>query len=273
MKKSATTILSLFLLIFSSAALLSNPVHAGSSTNSSSGIGALVPDAKSQNKTSSPEYQQVTYANLYRLAWAMNIYKFSDTVALDNFLKISECKLYQNFYNNEFEWERIRKATREYFEKYDGKTSMYYEYVQPILLGRYDTSLQGFPVQESEKYAALKTLQLANYRNGDTSCGRVNLDRYKYPSSALLNIISPLSLTFIRVPKELAEEYIEWRGKEGVEKGYGRQAFIRFRVRVDSYGGMHPSSGGNEFIFNGRLMQIDVFADMDMLMPLYNQIF
>jgi hypothetical protein len=265
-----TTKFSFFAVLLSFLILSAPSAH---SADAQSDLGSLLPDAQSQKKQTGPDYLQMTYANLFRLAYALHVYKPSDTDALDSFLKISECKLYKNFYSNEFEWDKIRKATQTYFEKYDGQTSMYYEYVQPLMLGRYDPSLQGFPLQDAEEYVSLKALQLANFKVGDTPCGPLNVDAYKYPPSAAVNIISPLSLTFIRVSKELAEEYVAWRNKQGLSKSPVRQAYIRYRVRVDNYAGMQKVANGNAFIFNGRLMQVDVFADKEMLMPLYNQLF
>ncbi len=239
-------------------------------------IGGLLPQESNANRTvekAPPTYFQMNYANLFRLGLAWGMYKADDKDALDNYLKISECTLYNKFYRNEFEWEKIRKAARVYLDTYNKDVPMYYEYVQPLKLGRYDVALQGFPLEKAKDYMTLKTLQIANFKSGDTPCGLYGVDSSKYPSAGILNIISPLSLTFVRVPKELAERYIAWRAEQGLTNGNDRQAYIRYRVRIDTLDGKEKISGGYTYIFSGRLMQIDVFADKDLLMPLYNQLF
>ena len=108
---------------------------------------------------------------------------------------------------------------------------------------------------------------------GETSCGPIAVDKYKYPSTATLNLISPLSLTFVRMPKKQAEDYIAWRASAGLVNQKEREAYIRYRVRVDELDSVRKVAGKNSLVFNGRLMQIDVFADAELMVPLYNQLF
>lgn len=257
-----------FMLLLAVCTFWAAPVYAA---NADKDLGALLPD--SADKQIGPVYLQMTYPNLFRLAWAMGAYKTSDKEALDSYLKVTECTLYKKFFNNEFEWEKIRKAATIYLDTYGKQVSMYYEYIQPLLLGRYDDSLQGFPLERAADYISLKTLQVANFKPGETTCGLLPVDPYKYPAGAAVNIISPLSLTFVRVPKNIAEEYIAWRAKQGLTNADKRQAYIKYRVRIDGLNGKQKVAGGNSFIFSGRLMQVDVFADKEMLMPIYNQLF
>ena len=108
-------------------------------------------------------YVTMTYPNLFRLAWAFDVYKSDDNAALDTYLKISECNLYKKYYKNEFEWEKIRLATKAYLDKYGKKRDIYFEYVQPLELGRYDEEIQGFPLEKAPDYISLKVLQIADF--------------------------------------------------------------------------------------------------------------
>lgn len=219
-------------------------------------------------------YTQVTYENLYKLAWSYDAFSAANEEALNVYLIITECNLYNKFFENEFEWEKIKVATREFIGANKNKIPRYYEYVQPIYMGRYDYSLQGFPILDAKEFKGQKNLQFANYQGGDTSCGRFNLDNVKYPSTGVLSISSPLNLSFIRVPLNLAQQYIEWRSKQGNLNEVKRQAYIRYRIRIDDYDGIKQYSAGvNAFNFQGKLMRLDVFADKDLMLPLYNQVF
>lgn len=240
-------------------------------------IGALGPSAVPNSPVKMVEhtYTQVTYDNLYRLVWSYDAYALSNDEALTVFLKITECNLYNKFFQNEFEWEKIKFATREYLKNNKDKVSRYYEYVQPIFMGRYDYSLQGFPIMDATKnFRSQKNFQFASFFSGKTSCGAYNINSQNYPASAVLSVTSPLNLSFIRVPLPLAQKYIEWRGRQGISTQDNRQAFIRYRIRIDDYDGIRSfGSGMKAFGFRGKLLRLDVFADQEMLLPLYNQVF
>jgi hypothetical protein len=219
-------------------------------------------------------YTQVSYSNLYKLAWSYDAYSSSNEDALNTYLMITECNLYNKFFVNEFEWEKIKNATKEYIRINKDNVPRYYEYIQPIYMGRYDYSLQGFPIVDAKEFKAQKNFQFASFGSGDTSCGHYNLNPIIYPSTAVISISSPLNLSFIRVPIQLAQKYVEWRSKQGIFEDTKRQAFVRYRIRIDGYQGVKSYSAGvNAFNFNGKLMRLDVFADKELLLPLYNQVF
>lgn len=240
-------------------------------------IGALGPSttADAPKRQVEHTYTQMSYDNLYRLAWSYDAYALSNDEALTVFLQITECNLYKKFFQNEFEWEKIKVATREYLKNNKENVSRYYEYVQPIYMGRYDYSLQGFPLNDASKnFKAQKNFQFASFFPGDTACGKFDINQQAYPSTAVLSVTSPLNLSFIRVPLPLAQKYIEWRSKQGISTQDNRQAFIRYRIRIDAYDGLKGfGTGQNSFNFRGKLLRLDVFADQDMLLPLYNQVF
>lgn len=228
---------------------------------------------KDGEKAIAPDFQEIDYATLVRLAWSLGVHKLESDEDIDAYLMVSECTLYEKYYKNEFQWEKLRKAARQYLQKYGGSVSHYYEYTQTIQLGRYDNNLQGFPIANVQNYTALKSLQIANYKSGSTSCGQLGMEPTKYPGAGAVNILSPLSLTFIRVPKNLAMEYINWRNDQGFSENEARQAYVRFRVRVDGFVGIEPVEGTPSYVFYGKLLELDVFADKEMMMPLYNQMF
>lgn len=265
-----------FLAFFGCFLLAAMPLHAGSAPADSSklDLGALGPSTgKPVKKNVEHTYTQITYDNLYRLAWSYGAYGPDDIDALNIYLMVTECNLYKKFFANEFEWEKIRIATRDYLKNNKTKVPRYYEYVQPIFLGRYDYSLQGFPIIDAESFKGQKNFQFASFRGGSTLCGVFSFDFARYPSTGVLTVDSPMNFSFVRVPLKLAQKYVEWRAKQGLGDADNRQAYIRYRIRVDDYNGIRTFEGFNAFNFSGRLLRIDVFADQDLLLPLYNQLF
>jgi hypothetical protein len=237
-------------------------------------MGQLVPGNPNPNeKVVERTYAQVTYEGLYKLAWSYGAFDIQNIEHLNTYLKVTECNLYLKFYQNEFEWEKIKAATRKFLTEHKLEVPRYYEYVQPLILGRYDYSLQGFPVKNSDNYKGQRNLQFARFMSGQTSCGPMSINEYEYPATAILSIDSPFTITFVRVSPDLAQQYVEWRIKNGLSIGDERQAFIRYRIRIDEYLGMKDHESREAFNFKGKLQRIDVFADEELLLPLYNQFF
>jgi Domain of unknown function (DUF4852) len=225
-------------------------------------MGALVPSSpNAAKKQVDRTYTQITYSNLYKLVWSYDAYSVDDVDALNTYLMITECALYNKYFQNEFEWEKIKNATKKFLKNNKGKAPKY--------------SLQGFPILDSDKnFKSQKNFEFARFNTGETSCGGFDVGAMKYPGTGVLTISSPLNLTFIRVPINLAQKYIEWRDRQGIITDKDRQAYIRYRIRVDGYDGIKMFSlGVNAFGFNGKLLRLDVFADREMLLPLYNQVF
>lgn len=282
LKKSCFVILGLFLLgtgsfLFPRVSIAEDQISKSTPLKDSKvDLGALGPSGPGGAPARKIEhtYTQVSYINLYKLAWSYDAFSLRNEEDLNVYLIISECNLYQKFFLNEFKWEKIKNSTRDFIDSNRQKVPRYYEYVQPIFMGRYDYALQGFPILDAKNFKGQKNLQFANYVPGETSCARFDLDVAKYPATGVLTIPNPLNLAFIRVPLNLAQKYVEWRSKQGHLQDKERQAYIRYRIRIDGYDGIKKySSGVNAFNFNGKLMRLDVFADKELLLPLYNQVF
>lgn len=270
-----TNFRAIFLLLmtyfFMTPAFLSIKAYAAPDIN----IDALVPSSPEAETDSmiQDSFVQIAYPDLYRLAMAYGAISENSASDLDVFLMITECSLYEKFFANEFEWEKIRTNTSRYLKENKSKISKYYEYVQPIYLARYDSALQGFPVVESEKFKGVKSLQFADFKAGETECNEYNISDSQYPSMAALEIDSPFTLSFIRVPTKLAQTYVEWNNANGTSSGYNRKAFIRYRIRIDGFQGVQTVTAGDLLTFTGKLLMVDVFADPEMMLPLYNQVF
>lgn len=222
----------------------------------------------------SAEYISPTYDNIARVLWALEVKDLFDDKAIDGYLQIAECHLFQKFYSNEFRWKKIREGTRDYLEKYKSKFPRRFEYVQPISLDRYDFALKGFPIMPEQQFVGATRLQFSANAQGATKCPEVLLPNFSgYPSGAVLNLKTPFNLSFVRVPEVLAKEYLKMVENIAVRAYEGRPAFIRFRIRVDQFLNEESIDQGNFANFSGALEKIEVFADRELLLPLYTQSF
>ena len=220
-----------------------------------------------------PTYGTLTYPELFALAWVGGAYKKDDPLVIDGFLRVTQCKLYNSFYTNEFEWNKIRENTKKQLEESAKKFPRYYEYVQPLYLGRYDSGMKGFPVAGDSSYEFTQLLQISKFFLEHTDCGDdLRLDPRRYPSAAVLKLLSPLSLSLVRVPEDAAKRYVE--KVANIVDSHGRemrQAYVRFRIRVDSFSGIAPIGQDVMYMFKGRIEQASVFEDRDLTRILYEQ--
>ena len=93
-------------------------------------------------------YSPFTFSNNTRLYWLLHVYNTDNDDLIDNYLKATECDLFTRFFLNEFEWRKVRQATRTYLDKYKHTFPRRFEYIQPLSLDRYNFDLKGFPLSE-----------------------------------------------------------------------------------------------------------------------------
>ena len=217
-------------------------------------------------------YVSITYDNLARTLWAMNVHALDDDLMVDNFLRITECNLYNKFYMNEFEWDKIRDATRKYLMKYKEDFPRRYEYIQPLYLDRYDFALKGFSLMKESAFTQSTRLEMAANVYYKSKCGGEAIRHVQgYPDSVVLTTRRPFKLSFIRVNEALAKEYLAFVKGRYNDPKHGRPAYMRIRVRLDQhYPDLHISQGTYSN-YGGVIETIEVFADRDLMFKLYEQ--
>lgn len=218
------------------------------------------------------DYVSITYDNLARTLWAMNVHALDDDLMVDNFLRITECNLYNKFFMNEFEWEKIRDATRKYLMKYKEDFPRRYEYIQPLYLDRYDFALKGFELMKDSAFIQSTRLEMAANVYYKSKCGGEAIRHVQgYPDSVVLTTRRPFKLSFIRVNEALAKEYLAFVKGRYNDPKRGRPAFMRIRVRLDQHLPDLQISQGTYSNYGGVIETIEVFADRDLMFKLYEQ--
>lgn len=233
-----------------------------------------VPETSSLDSYEDEVYNSMTFKKLYNLAWSEAAFTTKNTDAVDTYLRVMECKLYKKYKNDEFEWKKIRTATSSYLQAYTGDAPKKYEFIQPLNLAQYDFNLGGFPIVDKKSYAGIYNLEFARFDTPENECGAIRLSD-DYPRAAIIRLNSPLSLEFIRVPEEVAKEYVNYLEANFKGGAANRNAYIRYRIEIEGFLKLNRSKGisAGYFMFTGDLKRIDVYADKDMMLPLYTQEF
>jgi hypothetical protein len=213
-------------------------------------------------------YISPTVQNFSRLYWNKDALSLSSDTAIDNFLLINECAMYERFFEDDFEWLRVREAARQMIEdKKDGFSSKF-KMVIPIDLGRYDMQRKGFPLINNTAFLDLRRVEIGGNFGGADICGNNRIIE-GYPRNAILILSKPFSYSFVELDEHVAQALIikqkyepAERPKELKNEIFNRLAFARMRISFDKYQGETRGVDNQpRAIMFGRLDGIDIFED------------
>lgn len=218
-------------------------------------------------------YVPSSHENILRLIWLLKGFQYDDVNAINAYIKVSECSLYLKYYNDDFEWRKIQKATLDYLTKYSKSFSNYLEITQPIQVDRYDFDLRGFTLRNPQELTNVAAIQLLQTKYGITKCEGVNVDIEKYTGTSILKLKNTINIGYIRASDKVAKAYLQYvQDNSGALNQEKKIMYVRYRVRVDRYIGPEtlPSIGRAQ-MFSGKVLQLDVFADQQLLLPIFSQ--
>lgn len=216
----------------------------------------------------SGDYLSPSFENLSRLYWKQNAIDILDDEAIDNFLLINECKIYQQFYEDDFEWLRIRKAARKMILDNKDSFSNKYQIILPVDLGRYDMERKGFPLINDTAFMDLRRIEIGGNSSNTEICEQGGTIP-GYPRNVILVLSKPFQYDFLQLDEHIAQAYIIRQRYDPIKKPkdlknkyFNRLAFVRIRITFDKYQGNAKGTDGDSLaIMFGRLDGIDVFED------------
>lgn len=216
------------------------------------------------------KYAEPTVENISKLYWKKNVLKEDNDKAVDNFLRINECEMYENFYTDDFEWQRIREAARNMLTESKNEFSYKFKILVPIDLGRYDMLRKGFPLINKTAFKDLRRIEIGGNSNMSQLCGKEGAIEF-YPRNLITILNKPFSYDFVELDEHVAQAYIirqkynpVRRPKELQNKHFDRLAFARVRITFSEFQGI--TRGSDNFplaVMFGKLDGIDIFEDAD----------
>lgn len=214
------------------------------------------------------EYLEATVENISKLYWRKNALKIENDKAVDNFLLINECHIYEKFYKDDFEWQRVRSAARDMLKETKDRWPYKFKMIVPIDLGRYDMMRKGFPLINKTAFKDLRRVEIGGNSENASVCGHYREIEY-YPRNLILILNKPFSYEFVQLDEHIAQAFIIRQKYNKIEiprelrdKSYDRLAFARMRISFTDYQG--TTVGRDNFplgIMFGRLDGIDIFED------------
>jgi len=221
-------------------------------------------------------YQRTSVTNLSKLYWALGMLDLKDDQAIEDFLKINDCDLYQKYVHNDFEWAKIKQATRKMLGKTMALFPTRYEIIIPINLGAYDQEKSQFLVAPDSTMNNAKRMDVSpNY--GVWICGSGD-DMKDYPRNMILTLVRPFTFKVVPASAELAELYIN-STQDAVSTlssriamaAYKREAYLRLKVRIIQYVETIDFHGRWRAVVIAAIESYDVFADQERLKLLYSK--
>jgi A/G-specific adenine glycosylase len=231
--------------------------------------GFLVQDAKASSNLTvmqAPTYEKTTPDRLALVFFRTGFLNPENEKVLDQFLMLSECDLYKKHFPDEFEWQKIRYSTKKFIKENLETFPKRFEFVQPILLDRYDFKEQIFPLIEEYQLKAITRIEISGNHIKPPQCVQdFSYDRTILPLDAIINFSKPLTIQGLRMKKEDVELYREYLANNKIDTEEGRPAYIRYRIEINSAGNLNSANTLNLF---GTIEEITVFADPMLLLKL-----
>lgn len=189
--------------------------------------------------------------------------------ALDNYLMINECDIYEKFIDDDFEWQRVRDTAREMLNENKENFSDSFKVTVPIDLGRYDLERKGFPLINKTAFRDMRRVEIGGNSAYSKVCGKEGDIDY-FPRNVIMIISKPFNYSFVEVDEHIAQAFIVRRKYEEVDRPkelgtrkYNRIAFARMRIKFKDYQGQtKAANNSNLAIMFGRLEGVDIFEDL-----------
>lgn len=260
-------ILGLYLAIFAFASMPAIAQQGGGTDTSS------IIDMEAtvvENKSNDEEFVEGSAQNFSKLYWRLGALSVENEKAVDNFLLINECELYESFQFDEFLWYDLVTATKNMLKTKRNEFPNKFKFRFTIDLGRYDTSRIGFPLVSDTAILNLRRVEIGGNSLSENICGMRNKEIEYYPRNVILVLNKPFTFELLELDEHLAQAFIVRRkyadyrlSDDEREAGYKRPVYLQLRVEFSHFQGIEKGTYGksNLAVVYGKIVGIDIFED------------
>jgi hypothetical protein len=214
------------------------------------------------------KYNLATLENLSKIYWRLGAFDFEDDVAVGNYIKINDCKVFTEYLNDDMEWAEIVKTMKQHLKTQSPTFPLNFQFVLELHLGRYDMERGGFPIVDRTGFRDAKRIEVDSMDQGREVCfDSANIK--DYPRSVVILLPRPFTLDFLKLDEHVAQAYILRKKSEFNKldeavrvKQYERSAYLRLRVTFSQYHGNLRGEGSNTMaILYGNIDGYEIFED------------
>jgi hypothetical protein len=153
------------------------------------------------------EYKDFIYENmdmekLSQLFWALEQMEIGNDQHIDGYLQINECDIFKKYNYNEFEWDGIRDAARQFITQSKKDFSTRFEIMQPLYLGRYDFEKAAFEILPAYQLNGVRRFEVIAAEK-DVCDGTQNPG--DYPTGIIAELSRPIILEALEMDERAAQ--------------------------------------------------------------------
>jgi hypothetical protein len=214
------------------------------------------------------KYNPSTLENLSKLYWRLGAFDLDDDMAVGNYLKINDCKIFTEYLNDDLEWQEIVRVMKDHIRRERDTYPLNYQFLLQLHLGRYDAEQGGFPLVDKTGFKDAKRIAVDSIDRNKEICYDYAAIK-DYPKSLIILLPQPFTLDFIKMDEHVAQAYILRKKSEYAAldeslrvNRYERDAYLRLRVTFSQYHG-NLRGDDNEImaIVFGRIDGYEIFED------------
>ncbi|HEY8963226.1 MAG TPA: DUF4852 domain-containing protein [Alphaproteobacteria bacterium] len=222
------------------------------------------------------KYTPVTLQTLSDALFKIGVLRYSDSLAVDEYIRIHHCGLYEQYGGDDIAWTRLREAQARELELMTPTFNDYVEIQGTIMLGAYDFASSRFEIDPESALKNTGIIDVVEYDGGsyEPCVG----DQYKlfvpraHPLHLTTRISNPLTLTSLPVNRQAGDQMVKIINSR-VQNRVTRSALLVMRVHLL---GPDPLSGSTEpssLTVTGDLDEILVYDGPERNVLLYTEKF
>lgn len=218
----------------------------------------------SKEAIESHKYIELDVKNLMHVYWALRDIEIDNTT-IDQYLMLTECKIYQDYYNNDIKWHKIRKATRSYLNSIRDNFPRTLYFVIPVDFKRYDVEAQKFALTKSSIFENAYEISItAKPPLQSKYCEDLEFEELNktYPHQVVLSLNSPFSLSYIEMPPDKAQRLISKVFSQN--KNERRTVFLKFYVTLNDFRGFGQDKDSKYSFIDTNLDKIELYESPEL---------
>ena len=177
------------------------------------------PAAKAQT------YAKPSYENMLQTLIRMGALNITDDSVIDDYAVITECKLYANFFKDDFKWNRIRQAMRQSIKQNVATYPTGFAYEAELQLDRYDFQEKLYKFRERATVKNVNAFVLFSTEGRTCADQKVNV----LPTAFRAILNEPIYFTGLPLTEEDAKALLKRMEADG---NRDRIVYARFNLRI-----------------------------------------
>lgn len=228
------------------------------------GVAGMLSMNRGQLTSDAPQdgYHETSMENLSRLYWALGMLDEKDDIAIEQFLFINDCDLFNRFSQDSEQWPQIKATTRDMICKKKDDFAIRFEVLIPTAIGAPDKTGSQYAITPAMPVNNLKQLDLSGNAGAEV-CGSKE-DIKSYPRSLLLNLAAPITVTSVPATQEL-KEHIE--AQKNLLKN--TTATLRLKIRIGKYVDTQQINGSWHAVVTAAVDGYELYNGSDLTKLLY----